>query len=316
MEIRKLQYSGKGTYVISLPKKWLEKHSLDKGDRFAIMEMENGLFITPKFNEIRELTANLKISKYISREITARYTYGYKNIIISGPISSHHRMVISQTLSELMGYDIVEETEDRIVITDLLNPSQLNITKTLKRMFFLASLMHKDAITALRNHDGELAQDIMKRDSEVNKLFFLTVRQIRTALQDTSMAESIGVKHLQSIDLRVVSKCIEVIGDYAVFIADAILVLKDCEEELIDRMAEFGTMTLEYTKVAMESFLGADKEKSAELLNRKNEFYTIKRSLDEDIIGCKDAIIMRNILESIRGIGDKAFEIASLAYIP
>jgi phosphate uptake regulator len=316
MEIRKLQYSGKGTYVISLPKKWLEKHNLEKGDRFAIMEMENGLFVTPKFNEIRELTANLKISKYIAREITARYTYGYKNIVISGPISSHHRMIISQTLSELMGYDIVEETEDHILITDLLNPSQLNITKTLKRMFFLASLMHKDSITAFMEQDKELARDIIKRDSEVNKLFFLTVRQIRTALQDTSMAESIGVKHLQSIDLRVVSKCIEVIGDYAVFIAKAILVMERCDSSLMKRMADFGMTALDYTKVAMESFLNADKEKSAELLNKKNEFYIYKRSLDEDVLRCENAIIMRNVLESIRGIGDKAFEIASLAYIP
>jgi len=316
MEIRKLQYSGKGTFVISLPKKWLEKHKLDKGDRFAIMEMENGLFVTPKYNEMRELTANLKISKYIAREITARYTYGYKNIIISGPISSHYRMIISQTLSELMGYDIVEETEDHIVITDLLNPSQLDITKTLKRMFFLASLMHKDSITAFLNQDKKLAEDIIKRDSEVNKLFFLTVRQIRTALQDTTMAESIGVNYLQSIDLRVVSKCIEVIGDYAVFIAKAILVLERCDTPLMKRMADFGTKTLEFSKIAMDSFLYADKEKSAELLNRKNEFYITKRALDEDILKCKNAIIMRNILESIRGIGDKAFEIASLAYIP
>ncbi|MBN1785542.1 MAG: phosphate uptake regulator PhoU [Candidatus Methanofastidiosa archaeon] len=316
MEIRKLQYSGKGTFILSLPKRWLDKHSIDKGDKFGIIEMENGLFITPKFNEARELTANLKVSKYISREITARYTYGFNKVVISGPISSQYRTIITQTLSELMGYDIVEETEDHMIIKDLLNPSQLNISKTLRREFFLASLMHKDAMTALHNMDKELAKDIIRRDSEVNKLFFFTVRQIRTALQDTTMAESIGVNHLESIDLRVVSKCIEEIGDHAVHIAESIIDLEECSSGVMDLMVAFGNSTLEYSNIAMDSFLNANKEKSSELLNKKNEFYQEKRSLDEEVLNCKDAIVMRNILDSIRGIGDKAFEIASLAYKP
>ena len=316
MEIRKLQYSGKGTYVLSLPKKWLEKHELVKGDKFAVHEMENGLFITPTFIQESEKVAVIQVSEFISKEITARYTYGYNKIIIKGPISSHYRVKITNTLSELMGYDILEENDEKMIITDFLNPSQLNISKTLKREFFLASLMVRNSLEALQNMDLELARDVIKRDSEVNKLYFLTVRQIRTALQNTTLAESIGVNYLESIDLRVVSKCVEEIGDHASRISNSVLELGDCDDQLIKRVTSFGERAHANSTSAIDSFIKVDKRKSAMVLNEKKKFYIEKSKLDTIILQCNDAIRMRDILENIKGIGDKAFEIAQLAYKP
>jgi phosphate uptake regulator len=317
MEIRKLQYSGKGTFVLSLPKKWLEKYGIEKGDKFGIVEMENGLYITPSFNETHDRTATIDVTDYVSKELIARYTYGYNHVIVKGPISSAERTVIKDTIGELLGYDIIEESEDKIVITDLLNPAQLNTFKTLRREFFLASLMHTDAVRAMVDHDMELARDVIRRDSEVNKLYFFTVRQLRTALQDTKVADSIGVNSLESMDIRVVSKAIEEIGDHAAAIAKVVLQLAPLDDDaLIARIQEFSTLAEEITKNALRAFLETDKECGGCVLRKKDEFYAIKDRLDEQVLSSPHAIHLRNVLENIKGIGEKGIEVAQLAYKP
>ncbi len=316
MEIRKLQYSGKGTYVLSLPKRWLKQHDISKGAKFAIQELDNGLYITPLFNVNVAKTDTLQVSEYISKEITARYTYGYNKVIVRGPISSHYRTLITDTLRELLGYDIIDESADQIVITDLLDPSQLNIDKTLRREFFLASLMVQDAVKALHTHDLALAEDVIIRDSEVNKLYFLTVRQIRTALQDTTLAETIGVRHLESIDLRIVSKGIEEIGDHAASIARRVPDLHGCPEGLLARIRDYGMLALAHATRAIHAFMNADKEQSARLLTMRQAFHDAKGGLDRDALSCDQPIVLHDIVENIKGIGERAFEIAQLAYKP
>ncbi|MDD4280768.1 MAG: phosphate uptake regulator PhoU [Candidatus Methanofastidiosa archaeon] len=316
MEIRKLQYSGKGTFVLSLPKRWLEQHDLSKGSPFVIQELEHGLYLTPRFAGSTPKTAVLAVSEHIAREITARYTYGYDRIIVKGPITSPTRTVITETLRELLGYDIIEEAEDRLVITDLLDPSQLNIEKTLRREFFLASLMVQDALKAWETQDAPLARDVIVRDAEVNKLYFLTVRQIRTALQDTTLAEAIGVRQLESIDLRIVTKDIEGIGDHAASIARCSLDCGGCPCAFAAPVRELGTHALSLATEAVHSFLQADKERSSRLLNTKIAFFGEKARLDTEALTCENPLILHDILENIRGIGEKAYEIAQLAYKP
>ncbi|MHC1604347.1 MAG: PhoU domain-containing protein [Candidatus Methanofastidiosia archaeon] len=316
MEIRKLQYTGKGTYVLSLPKKWLKKYNLKKGDKFAIIEMENGFFVTPKFNENKDRSATIEISKDISREIISRYTYGYKTLNITGKITSEARNDIKETISELMGYDIIDEKEDIIVIQDLLDPSQLTIKKTLKREYFLASMMHRDALIALQNNDRKMALDIIKRDSEVNKLYFLAVRQIRTALQNTVFAESSGINSLESIDIRIVSKNIEEIGDHAVVIAQSILMLTDNEKELFEDISKLGYFAYKMNEIAFKAFIESSRENANAALGMKKEFLTKKEELDKLVIPSPYAIALRNILENIKDIGEKGVDIAHLVFKP
>ena len=58
MEFRKLIKFGKSSFVISLPKKWLEKNKLKKGDLLYVSENENGLSLTSKDNEKKEFKVN------------------------------------------------------------------------------------------------------------------------------------------------------------------------------------------------------------------------------------------------------------------
>jgi phosphate uptake regulator len=41
MEVRRIQLTGTSTYIVSLPKKWVEKSKLNKGDPVQIIEQDD-----------------------------------------------------------------------------------------------------------------------------------------------------------------------------------------------------------------------------------------------------------------------------------
>ena len=49
-DVRKVQFTGRSTYVLSLPKKWIEEMHVKAGDRVTLVqELDNSLSILPFF---------------------------------------------------------------------------------------------------------------------------------------------------------------------------------------------------------------------------------------------------------------------------
>jgi len=78
MELRKIQKTGGGTYLVFLPKDWAEKKGLDKGSLVEISERVNGrLTIDPQYNlEKVPQVATIKPTSYLNREIIGMYLLG------------------------------------------------------------------------------------------------------------------------------------------------------------------------------------------------------------------------------------------------
>ena len=87
---RRIVQLGKTTHCVSLPKAWLEKHGIEKGDTVLLDNKPNGhLIIVPNSkdqtykNEIT-LDAEDKGSEELKRNIIAAYINGYTKINITG----------------------------------------------------------------------------------------------------------------------------------------------------------------------------------------------------------------------------------------
>ena len=92
IERRNIQISGGSTYVISLPKKWIEKLNLKNGDSMQIVNNPNNS-ITLSADSIQEESSvypEIKIKKTDSVE-------SIKRKIISLYISGHSFMAVSYT---------------------------------------------------------------------------------------------------------------------------------------------------------------------------------------------------------------------------
>jgi phosphate uptake regulator len=316
MEIRKLQCTGGGTYILSLPKKWIEKYSLERGDSFALFEQENGLFITPKFEEKKEKQAKITADEFVTRKIISSYTYGYNAIEITGNLTNEIRFKIRETVDTLLGYEIIDEKEKSIHIQDLLNPSELPTKKALKREYFLASSMHKDLNEVVATGEFDLAQDIIARDSEVDKLYFLIVRQLRSALQNTGFSEKVGVSPLECLDFRIVAKNVEEIADSAEIASRNLLEITTISEDISEDLVSFSKLAYFMHKTAFKAFLESDRTRANTVIEKQDEVRERKETVDEKILKADQAVLLGNIVENIQIICEKGSDVADLVFKP
>ena len=222
MEIRKIQYQGGSTYTVSLPKKWIRKLEVKKGDKIVFKDTENLLIIYPFKNKNKEKEKQIDADKDIlSRGILASYLAGFKNIriIAHKSISKERKKEIEKIVSKLNGLQIVEESANGMLLQDLLNTDELDLKKAVKRAYSLCASMHRDAILALKRNDKELAREVIQRDDAVDCLYFLSVRQLRSALNDPRYA----INGVECLDYRMLVKCIEEIADSCCVIANKVL---------------------------------------------------------------------------------------------
>lgn len=263
-EVRKVQRTPSGTFFVCVPKDWAERYGLKRGSTVALSETSDGkLLIDPEYGGVSSpRVVVLKPVPYLSREITGKYLLGFDIIRVEGKerISFELREDVKKTVSRLVGLEIVEEDYSRIVLQCLLEPSSFPPDKVLRRGYAIAAGMHRDVVNALVNGDVSLAKSVIARDEEVDRLYFLLIRILRTIIQNPSLSEKLGVQPIECLDYRLAASLVENIGDECVRAACKTATLKGLElaEELKKIFVEFHTTCFEAHENALKAFLAGD----------------------------------------------------------
>ncbi len=183
MEARKVQITGKSTYMITLPKKWAVDVGLLPGSLVSITYRDDGtLLLTPPMVQPFVSRKTLKIDGDVNElkmDIIGAYVMGHQFIELNASmIPQEIRKEVKELCKNLIGIEIVEETRNKIVIYDILNPSEFTIEKGLKRMHALVSGMLKDLIDAFNVRiKDEMLSEIVGRDEEVDRVYLLILKQ-------------------------------------------------------------------------------------------------------------------------------------------
>jgi phosphate uptake regulator len=243
MEYRRLQMSKGGSYLLSLPKGWVVRTGLKGGDILRLEEREGAvLTIRIEGTEGPETgtTEVIREAEGLERQIRTNYLYGIDTIVIDlgKSMTPAIRDQIKAAITKLIGLEVVEEDAGSVTIQCLLQPTSMPIKSTLRRAYTLASNMHREAEEALSRLDAGLAESIIKRDDEVDRLYFLMVRQLRLALRNPTVAEKLGVSLPECLDLRMAAKYVETIADFAVAVAAAVPKLnsRDADREILEAL--------------------------------------------------------------------------------
>lgn len=264
MELRKVQRTHSGTYFVSLPKSWAERVKLDKGAILAVSEAPNGrLYLDPQHEaERKPSSVVLKPTPFLDREIVGEYLLGYDVIRVEAEtrISPEERAFVKQASSKLVGLEIVEEDYSCIVLQCLLEPAAFPPEKILRREYNIAASMHRDSVGAFLEGDVHLAKNVIARDDEVNRLYFLLVRILRTIIQNPTLSEKLEIRSIDCLDYRLCASLVEAIGDTAVEICHKALILRDTRvaQEVSKLMARFHTNVLDAQEAALKAFFGHD----------------------------------------------------------
>ena len=252
--LRKLQITGGTTYFITLPKDWIQHQGLSKGDMLQILNQPGGyLLLTPldstRHRSLAVPEASLKLAEAtdqieghvvqldvttspdLARDILDYYMQGADVIRIIAPethrLTSVHRYVVKTLTQKLVGVETIDEDQGSITLQCLINPNILPLATVLKRTYKIARAMHVEATQSLLTLDPDLARAVMGRDEEVDRLYFLAVRQLRTLLADPITANRVNISPLQALDHRLFAKHIEVLADHATGIASITVQIHD-----------------------------------------------------------------------------------------
>jgi len=221
MHIRRLVKAGPASHTVSLPKKWIEKNKLEKGNNVYLVEKsDKELAIMPELNpeqeapEQKEITINIdkKELDTIQREITSAYVNNYNTITIFGDSLSEKVKEIRKMLHDFVALEISEQTAKSIIAKDLLNLKEISIDKTIKRMDMIVRTMLKDITAGIE--DKKFNYDtIVFRDYDVNRLYFLMSRLLKSAVTNNQLAEDIGIQKEQILPSWYLSMNLENLAD-------------------------------------------------------------------------------------------------------
>jgi len=323
MEIRRVQVTGGSSFVVTLPKDWADGQKIKKNDPVGLITQPDGtLLVTKKVTEeplqrLKEIdVSTVSDPAFLFRLLIGTYITGYTMIRLTSKqrFPPFVRTVVRDYTQMTIGQEVVEETETVIAIKDLLNPAEMPFDNTIKRMFVIVKAMHEDAITALETQNRELAEDIIARDTDPDRLNWLVARQTNMLMQNASLSRRMGITPSMAMHYYMLSRIIERVGDHAVRIAENVLPLArtDLDRKITGAIRKASAMSLEIFDKSIVSFFDSDMKEA----HRNIESITALEKICGDINNMvlkQDTLIAIHvgyIAESIRRSGEYAGDIS------
>src|SRR3990172_8432417 len=187
-DTRKIQFTGKSSYIVSLPKQWVLDLGLKQGDPINVVRQgASTLQISPtQYNtrtlQIEDATFEVESDDdniSIVRRLISLYFLGFKTINVipkSGRFKPAQRTAVKDAVKKmLMGTEIISDSTEGITIQVLVNLLELSVKES----------------------NFELAQEVINADDEVDRFGFYIIRQLKIAIQNEYMLKEMGFKNMR-----------------------------------------------------------------------------------------------------------------------
>ena len=261
MDARKVLEMG-GSFLISIPKDWAKRNGVSKGDTVVVEELsERRLVIrpieqsggTPKEVEVDYPREDLT---YVINDVTAAYLLGYDIIRVQGRMvmTREDRERLKSTIGRLIGLEIIDEDSKKMTLQFLLEPTGLTPERIAKRMMGIIEGMIKDTGDGVATRDPKVLALVAERDDELDRLYFLLVRAVRTAAMNQDVAQRFALTPVEILDYRVLASFLESVGDTIAELSKKLaeeLPSKDVAGDLVGSLKKLETME----SLSMQSFL-------------------------------------------------------------
>jgi phosphate uptake regulator len=296
METRKVQVTGGSTYTVSLPKDWATENDVSAGSVVEFHSEEDVLLLSPKQEDDR-VEGSIDIDglegDQLTRAVMTMYVSGFDVIRFEAPrVTAGQRRTIREATQGLVGLEVIEETGERVVLQDLLDSSELSVHNAITRMRLVSLTMLSDAVTALVENDDELAHDVVERDDDVDRLWYMVSRVFRTVLRNPAEATEIGFPRETVFDYQSSARQLERIADHATKIAGIALNIGPVNDSVAAALRELQEAALTVPETAMDALLADDADEAVELAQearsdlpdideRARDVDDVIRSLDE-----------------------------------
>ncbi len=281
MEIRKIQNTASGSFFITLPKDWVQDTKVIKGEEIIVSRNEDGsLRLAPLrtqnkyYNEFILDAEEYPDDNSLERCINSCYIQGSDVIMVQSEhtISMEKKDLIKRCTYGLIGTEISDEFSNKITIRVLVDPVKFPLADLIKRIYTLVSSMHLDAMRSFQEKDVILANDVIIREKEVDKLYFLMLRQLNLSLDNKLNLDDLCTSAMK-IDCVlgiILARDLSKMAHYAVEIAEQVVKLKDKEilPKIKDHLINMSRFIIRMQQNAILSFFKNDFLRANKILNK------------------------------------------------
>jgi phosphate uptake regulator len=343
---RRIQCTGRGSYIISLPKEWVQDVGLKRGSEIAFnVEPDLSLNLVPrKIREKNSDNANSKLKEYYisvdpNEDLQSTLRLIQSLYVISADIMRIHfkgstdpskckAAIKNFARDTFLGAEIIDETNEEITLQILIKHSEFPIEKAVRRMSIVALAANRDAVAALKNSDKELPRRVVNSHNDVNRLALYIIRQLKFGLEHNMYRELGFSTPKEYLLYRIIVNYIKNIGEDAVNIInnqatfqklldDQVLFLKEpIDEEVYTQILNLNTLAHQLFEEATKAMFKRDYNDAEKIIPKRQNFIKTEndliRLMSTKKLDPNVASILRLVLDSSRRILDYGQEIAEL----
>jgi len=316
VEKRRVQKTGSSSFIITLPKEWVDSVKLKSGDYVIVEKYGDKLVISPPRFEPLTLKANVRVysgidSQQVLRMLLAAYIAGYNviSVVFDKNIPGLAKFVSevkSIARAKLAGIEVVEESFNIVVFKVLIDIRELPLINAIRRLHIIVSNMIEDCLALLKSSDLNYAHAIIQRDDEADRFHHMVVRELSLALLDIKSQHELGITNIAEIlSYRIIARNLERIADHVVNIAKRVLStggLKNYEP-----VYEFLERDGKLLNKAMEALYNLSRRGAEEVISESKKIvHDIEEALQSKIIPSQidihEKVTLTLILDSLKRI--------------
>lgn len=326
-DFRKVQKTGGDSFVVSLPKSWVNDVGLRAKDPVVVLvQPDSSLLIIPR----RDIRANLKSEAsleaqgldkdFLLRHFISYYLAGYDTIrIVLGRGDSSLKAFIREGIrSKLVGVEIIEESSAGILTQCLSGYVDLPLKKAFERMAIIAAGMLTDSVAVLQGGGKDLADEVIERDDEVDRFYHFLLRQLNIAVRDRTVIQEIGLTSSRDcLGYRLAVKSVERVADHAASIAAQAENLLALPEAATKKIQEMTAISRKVFDSSVSSLVRLDSKAAEEAIAKSKEVVMMESKMSSEILAPRMSGTQvgsaKLMLESIRRVAEYGSDIAEIA---
>jgi phosphate uptake regulator len=327
-QTRRMQISGGSTYIISLPKDWIDELKIKVGENVTIVKNSNRsltLFPREQDSDEKKTIATIYSTQKdsgdsVKRRIIAAYLAGYKTIQIKTKgmkiPSEHSRSVRELVRSSMIGTEIVESSSEIMTIQILTRLPELSFETAIKRMYLMANNMIKESVETLEDLDTSHAEEVVNMDDEVDRFGLYIRRNLVLAVGDQNILQDMGLeKPSNCLEYRAVVNKIERIADHASLIAKKIKFIDEVlEPKIINKIKKLSEKSIEVFEESIAAVQNHDFQKGENVAEKVSRIIEEEKEIMSNVKeNEKNSTVVRFVLEDLRRIAEYSGDIAEVA---
>ena len=326
MDIRNIQRTGGKSFVLTLPKDWITSNYLKDKDKVKVFNHNRYLNILPFVYKKNELYVTCPIDglskNQIYREIVGYYLSGAENILVKAEnISFEQRSAVRQISYRLIGCECLESTTNQMMLKNISSDFSHLMPEYVRKMISIIISMYQDTLSYLDKGEKALAQDVIDRDIEPDRLHLAIIRSNNIRLNDIEVEEDNNLSLFDSHFYEIVAIRLERIGDHIVRIGKYFLQAEKSYKVVFSPSEKTITKnTLNSLIICQEMLYKIDKKMAHSYLDSFDNFINLpatKKYSNHDYFNLVVAESMSRISSYIANISEEVINYSNVkATIP